>query len=399
MEQLQEYERHFAARKRSRRPDDQATFEATVAAIVCNLAHINLTRSGEAIAITRSNRRLGRRSRYRPPSENKTFPAVLDLMMKPEMDWLTQKLGYRNPSYGPDIHTTIKPSERLIRYLGEYDIELEDIGRSPDEEVIILKSTKEDWNDEGRWIEYEDNADTHRWREEVRSINKRLDEADIDFDPGFTDDNRDADTSNRQVKRRFTNGNFSSGGRLYGGFWMTMRASSRHQGIVIDEQSVREFDYGQMMIRMLYGEIGKTPPPGDLYSLPGVDPNKRDGVKTLVNAMIFSEKPLSRKPKGTAEVLDGGTIIEWMEAVKTAHPELADQFHKGAGHRLQFRESQILIALLLRLDDEGITALPMHDGVIVSYDAGYRTEELMHEVFLEEVGLPAVVTEETSGST
>ncbi len=61
-------------------------------------------------------------------------------------------------------------------------------------------------------------------------------------------------------------------------------------------------------------------------------------------------------------------------------------------------ESEVLIALLRRLNAEGITALPMHDGVIVRKDAGPRTQEIMEEVFLARIGVPAVVNEETSSS-
>jgi hypothetical protein len=89
--QLQNYERHRAPRKRRRRPADQDTFETTVGAIVCNLVRAHLMSPGKAIAVSRSKHHVGRRSRYKPPSENKTLPDILDKLATPDLSFVVQR--------------------------------------------------------------------------------------------------------------------------------------------------------------------------------------------------------------------------------------------------------------------------------------------------------------------
>lgn len=390
--QLQVYERRFGKRARVRRPADQATFEATVAAITCNLAHLHFSGREGGIAVTRSNQYLGRKSRYRSPAENKTLPAILDLMSVPEMDFLVQKKGHRVRG-ARDQRTTIEPSQRFISKLDEFEVELDDLGRSPEEEVIILRAGDEGYWEKGKWVEYEDTPETIQWRGEIREINAWLSAAQITCDPYAGPDF--IDVSNRTVTRRFTNSSFQSGGRLYGGFWQTMKTSLRREAIRLAGSPVTELDYGQMMLRIMYGLAGRVPPEGDLYAVPGMSPENRDGIKVLVLAMFFSEKALTRKPKDTSELLRGMSVKQWMDAVRATHPDIADQFHRGRGHQLQNKESEILIKVLARLRADRIIALPMHDGVIVPAEAMPRAKAVMEEVFAEELGIPAVVREET----
>ena len=63
---LQNYEKFLKLRQSKRRLDDQATFEATVSAIMFDLIHHHLIKSNGLVAITRSNQSRGRASRYRP---------------------------------------------------------------------------------------------------------------------------------------------------------------------------------------------------------------------------------------------------------------------------------------------------------------------------------------------
>ena len=76
--------------QRARKPDDQNAFEATVEAIICDLIHHHLTGEKGAVLITRSNKVLGRKSRYRPPAYGKILPDVLDRLTAPEMGFVVQ---------------------------------------------------------------------------------------------------------------------------------------------------------------------------------------------------------------------------------------------------------------------------------------------------------------------
>jgi len=60
-------------------------------------------------------------------------------------------------------------------------------------------------------------------------------------------------------------------------------------------------------------------------------------------------------PKGTKASSLRAAILE-------RHAAIADHFQRGEGLNLMRTESDILVAVLLRLIDLGIIALPMHDG-------------------------------------
>jgi len=111
--QVQSLESYRKLRQRARRPKDQEAFEGIVSAIVCDLIHFHLLRKDGGLVVTRSNTILGKRSRYRPQIYNQTFPAVLDRLATPEMEFVAQAKGH--PLYfeaGPR-RTTIRPPTSL----------------------------------------------------------------------------------------------------------------------------------------------------------------------------------------------------------------------------------------------------------------------------------------------
>ena len=59
--------------------------------------------------------------------------------------------------------------------------------------------------------------------------------------------------------------------------------------------------------------------------------------------------------------------------------------------KVQFMESQILVQLLLKLIDNGITALPVHDAVFVGWTHVYKSIQVMEQVFLDMTNVPSVV--------
>ncbi|WP_048707819.1 hypothetical protein [Microvirga massiliensis] len=392
--QVESYERHRRPRDRQRKQKDQAVFEATIAAIVCNLAHAHLSDHKEGLAVSRSNRELGVKSRYRSPVLGKKFPEALDLMASPEMSFVKQRLGYRNPLANRNQQTLINVGPRLKNMIVERDLELSDIGWSMDEETIILKATKEDFWDPGAWIEYEDTAETNAMRSQLKQINAWLDEADI-----FIIDDRNLtisglDERERRLRRVFTQGSFERGGRLFGGRWQPMGKHERLRKLEIGGEKVVELDYSQMAPRLLYGMVSEKPPASDAYLVPGpADPTQfRDGFKKLFNALLFTEKPLERKPQGTESLLPKENIKVLVQRLRDFHQPVAHFFETGIGHHLQFRESQLMLEVLLRLRDQDIIALPVHDAVIIPASAEQSTRRVMGEVFLEKVGIEAVIT-------
>lgn len=358
-----------------------------MSALVCDLVHLALTQPARRIALSLSKEHLGRTNRYRPEVFTKTLPDILQRLASPEMSFVSFEKG-RPGYFGAARQSTIGPGTRLLSRIEDYKLRLSDLGRAKGEEVIVLKRPKADFWDQGGWIDYEDTPQTRTFREEVRTINQWIEAADIISDP------IPVDTTDRRLRRYFSNGAFDSGGRLFGGFWQPISKADRKASLLINEEETVTLDYSQMAPRILYGMAGIKAPETDAYLLPGLD-HCRAGVKKLFSALLFTQGPLERFPRGTRELFPSGlAVAQVVEMLAQAHPSIAHLFHTGIGHAVQFRESEVLIDVLLALQDEKITALPVHDAVIIPSSAITKTRTIMEDVFLNHTGTPALINEE-----
>ena len=390
--QVQVYERYYAVRKRRRKNEDQQTFEATVSALICDAAQHYLTERGGGVFVTRSNQVLGQRSRYRPLAYRKCLPTIIDRLATPEMAFLKQEVGSRNPFTG-DRRTVIHCGSRLISRIEDYGLGLEDLGQSEGEEVIILKRAKDaaDYWDDGGLEEYEDMPATCQYRTEVEAINHWLAESDIAFDDTVLKRDKIIDPNERRLRRLFTRGRFDSGGRLFGGFWQDLTKNQRREGLILDGEEAMELDYGQMTPRILYGLGRSVPPFHDLYVIPGFEFHRR-GVKKVMNAMLFANKRLFRMPQGVRlEFSLKHRMDEVMKAIEATHPALKEYFFTGIGHHAQFRESEILVDVLLELKKRDIIGLPIHDAVVVAAFKRGEVRDIMLSVFHHHTGIRYMV--------
>jgi len=388
--ELQEYERQYQVRKRRRRETDQHIFEETVTAVVSDVACHWLMELSGGISISRSKRLLSRRSRYRPTAYSKILPGILDLLAEEEMRIITQDLGHRG-YFSKGKLTTIKAGDVLVRMLDDAGLDLSHFGVHPGQEVIHLKRPKEDHWDDGELIEYEDTPETIVLREQVRAINEWLQAAEIDFDECSSPEGKPVNPHDRHLRRVFTQGRFDSGGRLFGGFWQPLSKKQRLEDVAIDGEDVVELDYGQMNPRLLYALCGEQPPEQDAYDIPGYSMH-REGVKKIMNAMIFATKRLVRMPHGVRKrFAECHSIERVMQAIEITHPAIKDAFFKGLGHDLQFMESQIMVNVLLSLRGLGIIALPIHDSVIVKKSKIEVVKDIMHTCFFENTGIHGLV--------
>jgi hypothetical protein len=111
--------------------------------------------------------------------------------------------------------------------------------------------------------------------------------------------------------------------------------------------------------------------------------------------MLHSANPHARKPQGTAVLLPKERSIADVAAMIMAfHEPVAHAFYCGKGLFLTYQESRILISVLTRLMEQGITALPIHDAVIVAEDRQQQTKETMLQVFKEITGIEGLVNTE-----
>ena len=189
---------------------------------------------------------------------------------------------------------------------------------------------------------------------------------------------------------------------MYGGFWQKFGSVERLSSSIIDDDSVVELDYGQMGLMLLYGLAEATPSEGDLYDLSayGIPTSCRSGIKNVIQAAINSKKPLKKMPQGARKSFPKGvTVGGVLKAVSQRHPEVYPYFNAGIGMKIMRLESNILVDVLLSLKAKGITALPIHDAILVNANYEAEARDVMKEEFRLKVGLlPEISTEHPQGS-
>ncbi|MEW9834226.1 hypothetical protein [Mesorhizobium marinum] len=383
---VEAFEDHRAPRKRRRKERDQATFEATVEAILCDLINHHVFDLPKRIYVSRSGQVLSAAARYKAPAINKKLPDILDKVSKPEVDYVRQVKGYQG-TFGVAARTTIEPGERLLDRINTLGITAKDIGQHPPAEIIYLRAPKTDPKVHPPLVNYTDTPSTDLFREQMRAINAWLADVDIGLDPDLMPGKPvRVDPRQRSLRRMFTRGKFSCGGRLYGGFWIPLNKQQREAALIIQGEAIVELDYGQMAPRLFYAMKGIQPPDKDLYAIPGYE-RQRDGIKKVMNSMFFRTSPITQMPQGVRPKFESKhDAVDVAAAIMAYHPGIADLFFRGLGHEAQFMESEIMVAILLELIELEIVALPIHDAILVRESDAGDARQVMLDVFKAKTG-------------
>jgi len=396
--QVEGYEFYHNLRKRSRSVVNQATFERILEAIVCDLCVCVLQPEFDAVHLSQSNKVLRKQSRYKGVALGKTLPNILLVLTAEETRFVGLKTGsskfkitdeMMNVAFAGGDQTTIWAEHKLLSRIESFGICFEDIQQDPGEEAIILRSPKDRSDQRAKEQEYNDTSDTLALRAQLTDINTWLAHADLHCDLP------EVNTQDRYLRHIFNNSDFAQGGRLYGGFWQRMSSQDRQENILIDGDCVVELDYGQMSLAMLYGIAGKSPPEGDLYDLSdfGIPVQYRKGLKKCIQAMVNSPSIPKRVPKGVRQHLPRRySMMDILRAVEQKHAAIYPLMASGIGMQLFRKESDILVDVLLTLKAQGITALPIHDAVVVRDDKSDKAKAVMQKVFKEHIGITPDVT-------
>lgn len=247
---------------------------------------------------------------------------------------------------------------------------------------------KEGKDDDGRaaTIAFGETANTRQLAGQMRRINEFLHSADIEVTGQNTGlslgkDGQVIAPYRRSLRRIFNNANWQHGGRLAGGFWMGMERAERFERIRIDGERIADVDYRQLFPRLAYVRAGRPQPEGDIYNVAG-DGSGRDGWKRLMNAMLFADGPLRNWPEGTLQHFPSGTKLrEAIEMLAEHHAPIADLFGTGLGFQLMRIESDMLIGVITHLASLGVTALPLHDAVLVAESKADVAADAMQAAF------------------
>ena len=222
--------------------------------------------------------------------------------------------------------------------------------------------------------------------------------------------------SNRSLRRIFSLGSFSNGGRFYGGWWQGLPSEYR-KFIEIEGSVTREMDYATLQPHMLYAFVDREPPE-DSYILEGWDVSLRPLIKKAFNQLVNSN-PSSRNPKQwhrfgpdldpdplpvdwgemslsqkiksrrrEFEKLTGRSYSDLLSDLIKFHEPIENDFFSSAWGATQNLDSQIAERVMIKLLDNSppITALPIHDSFIVRRGGEKVLHNAMIESFSEVIG-------------
>jgi hypothetical protein len=198
------------------------------------------------------------------------------------------------------------------------------------------------------------------------------------------------------LRRIFSKGQMDRGGRLYDGWWQTIPKDYRRY-VTINGRPTVEVDFSEMHPSMLYLLDGQRPPQ-NIYDLgiiypdeppydPDLQPHKarRKTIKRFLNALINDEREQHRLSKTGLRQLKL-SHEQLKELVLTKHPVIAKAVGTDTGSYLQFLDSRIACGVMLRLMNQGIVALPVHDSFLVQREFESELITAMQAEFIAVMG-------------
>ncbi len=188
---------------------------------------------------------------------------------------------------------------------------------------------------------------------------------------------------------RIFKGDWQSGGRLYGGWWINLPKVER-QSLTIDGEPVVERDYARLHPTLLFARCGQTLD-WDIYTVPGiVGPEVRELGKRTFNRLInrTSASPLRLTATGLdrTQLPEGIRFSDYVAAFTTQLGPVAKWFGSGEGLRLQREDSDLALAVLARLLSANILALPVHDSFLVARHHEDQLVDAMRQAFKARYG-------------
>lgn len=360
-------------RTRARRSPDLLTFQATVEALTAHVAYEHLRGAGP-VRLSLRNEVLRKSNRYISPLQSTQLPKVIALLATPELAFLKVDKGTAPTSFSVGRQTRISAGPRLVRRLD--GVTLDDIGRRPGEELVLLKGSRDERTGIAELVDYTDNTFTEQYRAEVRKLNAFLAGADL----RYVGESPLVDERDRHLTRRFTRESFGCGGRLFGGFWQSLKKADRLANVLINSEPVVSVDFRSMVLRIAYAYARKPAPEGDLYEITFTSTSGSPVVlpRSIVKKIVAAR--LNGAQEWPAELREYRRGLPWRSVVaslKQAHAPIAEMFERDLGQTFAFTESEVLVDALLSLAADGVVALPVHDCIVVAESDAAAAEHAM----------------------
>ena len=346
--------------------------------ILTNLAFNSIISPEKYLSIPFSRHFYSADTRYQPKFGGQPYAKKVREFME-STNLIEYYRGFHDRTTGNSRFTRIRATNQLHELF--QGIQVTQFQSNKYQEHLILRDASK------QPIEYVD-ADfpfLHFWRQDITVINELIADSWIDlFVPDTTYQelcNTSLDLTRTTLCRIFNNSSFELHGRFYYGWWQEIESQYR-QFITIDGEQTIELDYSSMNVALLYSESGIALPQGDLYQVNGYD---RQDCKLVFNIMLNND---SRSTAVRAAIgnnseieLSATQVNELLDALEEKHNQISSSFYSEVANRLMFKESKIANLLMLRLAEQNIVTLPIHDGFIVQRRHGELLRQMMASCF------------------
>lgn len=373
--------------RRSRGDNGRKEF-ASVAALVLDPLASFLCRDSRPIRISLDKNWLTSGPLDQPARNGTINDRLHDLS---EAGWVKSAIG--RPVQGL-ILSTIAPGPKAITRAKEIGLTLGDIGCAQSAHAVELKGEPLSPQDKRRpRLTVPSSPEVEAIARRVRQLQTHIWQAELATSPEAP---VVIDTRRRHFWRSFLDGRFDRGGRLGGpAFWLSLRKDIRRRYLRISGEPIVEVDVNASIPRVAYALNGAMPD-ADPYAVPELAGVDRGAIKIVLLQLFWS--PLSsatRLPSEPRAAIPASmSAKEVYEAVLRHNAPIADLLgaKQPIGAELLYRESEYLIEACLRAYSSKITALPLHDAMLVPESRAEEAREILSRAFHDEMGFPAVVT-------
>jgi hypothetical protein len=334
-------------------------------------------------------------------------------------EYIEYKRGYRREGFANGFQTRIRATEKLTQFLTDHHVTEHMIHIYEDQELVVRKKTPIKKpiitkNRQGKTIKfkakiklldpYNDTNHTKRWRNTLERYNDLIARTYIDLDLAEYKPTKQRkrllffDLSRKRTKRSFSNGNFYSGGRHYGGVWQSIPSDMRPY-LLVGGNHVVENDFSGMHVHILYAMIGKRLSDTGLepYIVPkSNDPEgKRPYYKKLLLSAINAKTEwgcvdaVRKDIKKNPEDYPDGNYDLWtmLDEIIAYHPDLDEFLLSGEGLHSQYVDSCIAYRVIKEMTDRQIPVLCIHDSFISADSHADIVLDCMKRAYVEELNL------------
>jgi len=347
-------------RERKRSKADQAKFDRCLRSFLAAIAIIALEGFGE-LRLSFSNTALSAMGM-------RSLKDIRDQLEKAGL--IEVRLGYYDIDHPERSKlTAITPTPKLVQLMQESGLSLGDVVRPPAVTTVLTEPS----TTAGEMPQ--------KVREQDRLI-KRYNE----WIGGFTLHQPNGWTSSRIHLVRLFKHDWTTGGRLYGGFWIDMPRVERAT-LLIDGEQTCELDYKSLHPHILYAWSGWQLE-FDPYVVPGFEQASREVGKKVFNRLINGKTTALKfiKKDYHPYLQSGKELDSFVAAMMDRLTPIKHRFASQAWGQLQKEDSELALKVIERCMKEGIPVYPIHDGFRVRVRDKKQVECIMMDVYKDSYG-------------